>query len=278
MAAGHQGKLVFDPTRDAEADETSPVSGQPDLSGGGLITDPGTYYSHSSETAAGGWNMVSDQFLFEGALVGTLTVEFSNANDLDVQKGVDQWNDYETASLPAPTLTIPGVGAAARAIDVDTLDFMEIASGSALTARVATVAALPACTAAGSGVGKTLTANAVGVLTVDGVALVLNDLILVKDQANPIDNGFYKVTTEGTAGVAFVLTRSTSMDATGAETTPGVTIAVTAGTVNTGLHFVLTGTQEVAIALIDYPHGRVRYRLDITDGIGTVKDRRVLKA
>jgi len=59
-----------------------------------------------------------------------------------------------------------------------------IASGLDLKAscRVATAEALPSCTASGSGVGKTLTGDSVGVLTVDGVATVLNDRILVKDQ------------------------------------------------------------------------------------------------
>lgn len=79
--------------------------------------------------------------------------------------------------------------------------------------KVATLAALPAYTQAGSGVGATLTANAVGILTVDGVATVLGNRILVKDEAaSHIDHGIYEVTTEGTAGVAFVLTRSTDFD------------------------------------------------------------------
>lgn len=283
MASGRPGALVFDPTQDAEAGETPNAPGgrnpTPDLSGGGLIAGPGTYYSRGTAMAESGWSDVSDQLAFTGGLVGTLTPEFSNASDDEMRTGEDQWDDYTSEALPDPDVTIPGIGSDARTIDVDTLDFAPVASGSDLTARVATVAALPAVNASGTGVGKTLTRTGVGVLTIDGVATVLNDLILVKNQASAIDNGLYTVTTEGTAIAAAVLTRATTMDQTGAETTPGVTVAITAGTVNTGLSFVLTGdAQEFGIALNRFPYGRVRYRLVVTSGSGTVKSRRVIKA
>lgn len=112
--------------------------------------------------------------------------------------------------------------------------------------RVATAAALPACTAAGSGVGKTLTANAVGVLTVDGVATVLNDRILVKNQATGADNGIYKVTTEGTAGVAFILTRATDADQA-AEVTAGIFTFAEEGTANGDKGWVLTTNNPITV-------------------------------
>lgn len=280
MAQGKRGALVFDPTKEALDGVEPPFPGQPDNgSGGGLVAGPGTFYSQSTETGAGGWSDIGDQFALTGGMVGTLTPEFSNSTDEEIQGGTDQWDDYTSVALPDPNITVPGVGSTARTIDVDSLDFVGVASGSDLTARVATTAALPAVTAAGTGVGKTLTRNAVGVLTIDGVATVLNDLILVKNQALPANNGLYKVTTEGTVGAAAVLTRATTMDATGAETTPGKTVAVTAGTVNTGLSFVLTGDgQRFGVALSRFPYGRIRYRLGVTAGSGTIKDRRVVKA
>lgn len=85
------------------------------------------------------------------------------------------------------------------------------------SARVATVAALsPTNTYANgtSGLGATLTATGVGILTVDGVNLVLNDYVLVKNESTGANNGLYKVTTAGTAGVAYVLTRAIEMDTT----------------------------------------------------------------
>jgi hypothetical protein len=72
--------------------------------------------------------------------------------------------------------------------------------------RVLSKGALPACTA--DLAAATLTANAAGVLTVDGISLKLNDRILVNGQSAKKENGIYEMSTEGTAGVAFVLTRS----------------------------------------------------------------------
>ncbi len=111
---------------------------------------------------------------------------------------------------------------------------------------VATAAALPAVTAEGSGIGKTLTANAAGVLTVDGVATVLNDRILVKNQATGADNGIYKVTTEGTTEVAFVLTRAIDADAD-AEVTAGMYAFVEEGTANADAGFVLTTNDPITV-------------------------------
>jgi len=112
--------------------------------------------------------------------------------------------------------------------------------------RVATNAALPACTPDGSGVGKTLTGNANAVLTVDSVATVLNDRILVKNQAAGDDNGIYKVTTEGAAGVAFVLTRATDCDAD-ADVTAGAFTFVAEGTVGADYGFVLSTNDPITV-------------------------------
>lgn len=63
-----------------------------------------------------------------------------------------------------------------------------------------------------AGVGATLTASAVGVTTLDGYTILLNDRVLVKNQTTPAQNGIYTVTTLGTASVATVLTRTIDAD------------------------------------------------------------------
>ena len=82
------------------------------------------------------------------------------------------------------------------------------------TAQVATAAALPANTYSNgsAGVGATLTATSNGALTVDGYAVALSDLILVKNESTTANNGLYVVTTLGTGSVPYVLTRHTDMD------------------------------------------------------------------
>jgi len=82
--------------------------------------------------------------------------------------------------------------------------------------RVGTTAALPAVTYnnGASGVGATLTANTLIALPAqDGVTLVVNDRILVKNQAAALQNGIYTVTVVGVAAsTAFVLTRALDQD------------------------------------------------------------------
>ncbi len=112
--------------------------------------------------------------------------------------------------------------------------------------RLATVAALPANTAAGSGIGKTLTMDAVGILPVDGVNSVLNDDILVKDEATASDNGIYTVTTEGTAGVAAVLTRRTDFDQD-AEVTAGAHTFVAEGATLSDTGWVLSTNDPITV-------------------------------
>lgn len=85
------------------------------------------------------------------------------------------------------------------------------------SAMVATTAALsnsPTYSNGTAGVGATLTAASVGVLTIDGYAVALNDLVLVKNQASAFQNGLYTLTTLGTGGVAYILTRHVDMDST----------------------------------------------------------------
>ena len=102
---------------------------------------------------------------------------------------------------------------------------------------VATAAALAACTY-NNGAG-TLTADANGALTVDGVTVSVNDRVLVKDQASAVQNGIYKVTATGGASAAFVLTRSPDAD-TAAELTGGTFFFVEQGTANADNGYVAT--------------------------------------
>ncbi len=69
--------------------------------------------------------------------------------------------------------------------------------------------------------------------TMDGVALALNDFVLVKDQGTPSQNGVYQVTTLG--GTA-TLTRAAYFDSS-AEITLGYAVRVSAGSVSAGLLF-----------------------------------------
>lgn len=137
------------------------------------------------------------------------------------------------------------------------------------TATVATTAALPACTYANgaSGVGATLTATANGILTVDGYATVLNDYVVVKDQASGFQNGLFKVTTAGTAGVPFVLTRSTDMDV--AAEFAGAFIPVgNLGTLNKNSLWLANPVGAVTVGTTAIPFTQLNGATDLIAGNG----------
>jgi hypothetical protein len=83
-------------------------------------------------------------------------------------------------------------------------------------AALASTGPLPACTynngPTSNGVGATLTGNANGLLTVDGVSAAVGLRILVKDQANPVHNGIYVATAAGDSTHPFILTRAVDYD------------------------------------------------------------------
>ena len=116
--------------------------------------------------------------------------------------------------------------------------------------RVATTADLSATYNNGAG---TLTATSNGAISVDGVSLVLNDRVLVKDQSTAQENGIYKVTTVGSGSAAFVLTRTPDAN-DAAELTGGVFTFVEEGTNNADNGYVAThnGTPTFGTTAISF--------------------------
>lgn len=111
--------------------------------------------------------------------------------------------------------------------------------------RVATVAALPANTRS----GNVLTADANGSINVAGVDgiddLAQGERILVKNEDDDENNGLYDVTTVGSAGTAWVLTRSADADSS-VEVTSGLTVSVEEGTLG-GTRWVLTTSGAITL-------------------------------
>ncbi len=112
---------------------------------------------------------------------------------------------------------------------------------SMVSVRAATQLALPPSvyTAMGSGVGDTLTASFNGALpTIDGVALLVGDAVLVKNEVNPARNGIYRVSVRGDGATPWRLTRDIFNDQDAEQSSRLVTIV--SGTFNQGRSFVNT--------------------------------------
>ena len=116
--------------------------------------------------------------------------------------------------------------------------------------KYATAAALPAYTASGAGVGKTLTATANGALSVDGVAVAATDRVLVKDEGSgtSVHNGFYVVTQTGDGSNPYILTRSTDFDGSPSnEVTSGAAVFVEQGSTNADQGYTLITEDPITV-------------------------------
>jgi len=111
---------------------------------------------------------------------------------------------------------------------------------------VSTIAPLPVGIYANgtAGVGATFTVTATGILVVDGITTLLNDLILVQNQILTVENGVYKVTTAGAAGVSAVLTRDISADQ--AAEIPGSVVFVAGGT-KAGSSYIMATLSAITV-------------------------------
>lgn len=101
----------------------------------------------------------------------------------------------------------------------------------------------PGQTTGNLGIGATLTATTLQEdgLAIDGVAAVVGQRVLVKDQTDTTQNGIYDVTNIGSSTVAWVLTRSTDFN-TASEMIPGDVIYIISGTINAVTSWMLTST------------------------------------
>lgn len=105
--------------------------------------------------------------------------------------------------------------------------------------RLCSPTLLPAYTPSGTGIGKTLTADTNGALSIDGFAVLADDRIGITKEG--IHNGIYIVTQVGDAGTPWILTRATDADnSPSGEISQGMSFDVVEGTVNGKSRWLLT--------------------------------------
>lgn len=136
-------------------------------------------------------------------------------------------------------------------------------------AHLATIAVLPANTYnnGASGVGATLTATSNGALSVDSVAVSVNDRVLVKNEATSANNGIYVVTATGNAGAPYVLTRSSDFNSS-ATIAQGDAIYVSAGSTLAGTAWALTPAGPFTVGTTALTFGQAAGPGSITAGTG----------
>ena len=104
----------------------------------------------------------------------------------------------------------------------------------------------------GTGIGAKLSATTNGLLQIDGAPAPLDNRILVKNQANALHNGIYKVTATGSASAKWELTRSTEFDnSTSGQVGYGKSVRIATGDVNALQAFAVTSYGSVALNGLD---------------------------
>jgi hypothetical protein len=171
-------------------------------------------------------------------------------NDTNARSNLSAAKSGANTDITSVTLTTGTISTApSSSTDIVNKSYADsIASGVNFHAacNYATTAALSANTYnnGSSGVGATLTAVAVGTLTIDSYTLVIGDVgkrLLIKNEVTTANNGVYTLTQAGTALLPYILTRATDYDTSGAgtnEVDQGDMVLVLAGTTNVNTSWV----------------------------------------
>ena len=212
---------------------TSPDINTPDIDGG---TIDGTAIQTGSinNTPIGASTPNTGAFTslaVDNVSVDTNTISTTNSNGNLVLSP----NGTATVTVPSGYKNRSGFGANSLATK-EYVDAVKQALDIKESVLVATTANLSASYNNGAG---TLTASSNGAFTVDGQTPAQGSRVLVKDQSTAAQNGIYTLTTAGSGGAPFVLTRADDADES-AEITGGTFVFVETGTTNGENGFVFT--------------------------------------
>jgi hypothetical protein len=204
------------------------------------------------------------------------TLAANKISDFDTQVRTNRLDQMAqpTADVPFNSRKITGLADPTQNQDAATKAYVDAVSQGIHThtsARLATAAALPASTYSNgsSGINATITGTSNGALSVDGVAVAVDDRILVKNQANAFENGMYVVTATGGASAVFVLTRATDMNQD--VEFPGSFEFVEEGTVNADNGYVVTTNLPITIGTTAINWTQFSGAGQITAGAGLTK-------
>ena len=140
--------------------------------------------------------------------------------------------------------------------------------------RVATTGNLSATYNNGAG---TLTASANGAIAIDGVTLVANNRVLVKDQSSGFQNGFYKVSTVGDGSNPYILTRTPDADAA-SELTSGAFTFSEEGSANGDNGYVMSTNGAITLGTTAITFDQFSGAGQISAGNGLTKSGNTINA
>jgi hypothetical protein len=207
-----------------------------------------------------------------GGTVAGATITGGTINNTPIGAGTAAAGTFTNVAMTTGTITTSPV----NNTDIVNKEYADaIASGINFheACRLATAAALPANTYNNgtSGVGATLTANANAALSVDGVAVVVGNRILVKNEVAGANNGVYVVTQTGSAGAPYILTRATDFDTAGTgvdKIDAGDFFLITAGTTQANTSWVQQTPLPITVGVTAIVFAQFGAPLTYTAGTG----------
>ena len=237
---------------------TLTTTNQPNITQVGLLSNlnvgnstSNTVFGNGTITAAGA--IQSNTTVYTNAVSSiatsgiTITATGTNSNINLVTNGTGNIILTANTNITGVAYTPINPGDAASKNYVDT-----VAQGLSVKDSVllATATTLPAYTYNNgtSGVGATITANAVGALSIDSTAVTANARVLIKNEtsSNAPYNGIYLVTNTGNATANFLLTRTLDFDSSSSNI-PGSFTFVEEGTLNQSTGWVCTTQPPVSV-------------------------------
>lgn len=218
-----------------------------------------------SATISTSLTVAADSGTADVVLLGTDTLTFTGGTGLDSVVS----NNNITFNIDSTVATKDYVDSVINGLDVKQ------------SVKTASTASLPATYSNGtSGVGATLTnSGAQAAIVLDGITLLVNDRVLIKDQATLLQNGVYTVTTVGTASTNWVLTRATDFDnSPGTELQAGTFFFVEQGTTQADNGYVVITNTAITIGTTSIEFNQFSGAGQITAGDGLTKSGNTINA